>query len=239
MKTWLLFLSCFSPVTFVFSQSAHESSLANEQQLDNIIGLYDQYMFGNEPIVNGSQYIFYALKMKGDPYLGNGDFARGWITYEGKKYDSLNMVYDISRNELVFLNDNRPIVVHNESVDSFFLLGHLFVNFRQDTKNLGRVGYCDILYRGKIQLLVKRDMTFADVIEDNTVVRAFSLKDRYYIYKGGNYYLLNKLKDVFDILPDKRRELKTFVHQNHMRMQHADFELKLTKLTAFYDQISQ
>jgi hypothetical protein len=239
MRTWLLLLSSFFTVTSLFSQSVHESSLANEQQADNIIALYDQHMSGNEPIDNGRQYIFYSLKTKGNPYLGNGDFAKGWISYEGKKYDSLTILYDISRNELVFLDNNRPIVVHNESVDSFFLLGHLFVNFREDIRNLGRVGYCDILYRGKIQLLMRRDMSVADVIEDNTVVRAFTPKNRYYIYKNGNYYLLNKLKDVFDILPDKRRELRTFIRQNHMRMQHENFEQELTKLTAFYDEISQ
>ena len=148
------------------------------------------------------------------------------------------MIYDISRNELVFFNSNRPIVLHNESVDSFFVLGHLFINFKEDTENLKRIGYCDVLYRGNIQLLVKRNIEINDVIEDNSVVRAFLPKDRYYIYKLGNYYLLNKLKDVFDILPDKRRQIKTFIHQNHMRMQHPDFELKLKQLTAFYDQIS-
>lgn len=239
MKFALLFLCCFFSLAASFSQSAVNDSIA-DLQVKNAIHLYDVYTDGNAPIFNGPQYIYYIFKMEGDPYFVNGTFSKGWIGYKGRVYDPLSMFYDIERDQLVILNADSltNIVMLNQFVDSFYLLGHTFISLKEDRKqNIFNTGFYDLLYNGHIQLLARRIKTMAEKIEFSTIIRAFYPGDLFYIHKDGLYYQVNNKKDVFRVLADKKRDLKKMLRRNQIKLNKKTFESSLVKVTAFYDQL--
>ena len=76
-----------------------------------------------------------------------------------------------------------------------------------------------------------------DVINNLTITRVFSSEDRYYIYKGGLYYLVSNKKDVLRLFSDKEHDIKRMLHREHLKLKRKTFEVSLVKVTAFYDQL--
>jgi len=241
MKIILFLLSTLVFLNPSFSQSEKTDSITN-LQLKEAIALYNNFSADNAPIYNGSEYIYYTFKMEGDPYFITGNFSNGWVNYSGRNYDSLSLMYDINRNELVLLGppDKKfRIVLQNEFVDSFELLGHNFIKLNEDHKqNLYNPGFYDLLYNGNVQFLAKRVKTMDPSIKGNLLVRTFYVKDRFYIHKDGLYYLVNTKKDVYRLFQDKLKDVRKLMRKQHVKIRHKNFEQATTKVTQFYDQLT-
>src|SRR6187551_3147751 len=117
MKILLFLISSLFFLNPSFSQSIKPDSIS-DVQLQNAIDLYDHFSADNAPVYNGIEYIYYTFKMEGDPYFITGDFSNGWVNYLGRKYDSLPLIYDVARNQLVILSPDKAsrIVLQNEFV---------------------------------------------------------------------------------------------------------------------------
>lgn len=239
MKILFFFINGFFFLSPLFSQSVNKDPLSGIQ-VKNGIDLYNRYTDGNAPIFNGEEYIYYSFKKDGDPFFLTGEFTTSWIGYEGRVYDPVSLFYDIVRDQLVILNADSlsRIILHNEFVDSFSLLGHTFISLAEDHKqNLYNTGFYDRLYNGQVQLFARRIKLMTDVIEDHTVVWVFSPKDRFYIHKDGLYYLVNNQKDVFRLFSDKKREVRRLMRKAHLKFRRKNFENTLIGVIAFYDQL--
>lgn len=230
-------LICCKPV---FSQNSEKENVAN-LQVKNAVELYNHYNADYAPVYNGQSYIYYTMKMEGSPFFKSGDFSKGWVNYKGRKYDSLQLLYDITRNQLVTLYPDKIsfIVIQNQFVDSFFLLGHTFIALEEDHKqNLYNSGFYDLLYEGKTQFLARRVETLLTVIQGESLITKFINHTHYYIHKNGLYYLVSNKKDVYHVFEDNIRDLKRMMRRNHIKLRRKNFETALIKVTAFYDQLS-
>jgi hypothetical protein len=240
MKILLFLISTFFFLNPSFSQSVKQDSIS-DVQLQNAIDLYDNFSAENAPVYNGIEYIYYNFKMEGDPYFITGNFSKGWVNYSGRKYDSLSVMYDVARNLLVILSNDKKstIVLQNEFVDSFSLLGHTFINLREDHKqNLYNTGFYDMLYNGKVQFVARRIKAMNMKIEGMVVVRPFYIKDRFYVHKDGLYYLVNSKKDVYHLFDDKMHDMKKLMRKQHLKFRRKNFEQTMIKVTALYDQLT-
>ena len=239
MKFLLFFLPGLFSFPSCFCQSIKTDSL-NKIQVKNAIALYDQYTDGNAPVYNGRQYLYYTFKMDGNPFFQASDLAPGWVSYQGKKYDPISMLYDVTRNEVVVLlpDSNSRAVLHNEFIDSFHLAGHTFISLKEDHKqNLYNTGFYDVLYNGHIQLLARRTKLMREILEDNPIVTAIYPKDFFYIHKKGLYYFVTDKREVFRLFADKTNEIKKMMRRQHLKFDRTDFENTLTSVVAYYDQL--
>lgn len=240
MKLLLFLISALFFLKTAFSQNLKKDS-ATELQLQNAVNLYNHFSADNAPVYNGTDYIYYTFKMEGDPYFITGNYSNGWVSYSGRKYDSLMLMYEIARNQLVLLNYDKKsrIVLQDERIDSFNLLNHTFIKLEEDHKqNLYHTGFYDLLYNGKIQFLARRIKTMDQRIKGDLLVRIFYGKDHFYVHKDGLYYLVNSKKDLFRLFEDKKHELKRLMRKNHLKFRHKDLEKTMVKATAFYDQLT-
>jgi hypothetical protein len=240
MKILLFLISVLLFLNPSFSQSVKQDSIS-DLQLQKAIDLYDHFSADNAPVYNGIEYIYYNFKMEGDPYFITGDFSKGWVNYSGRKYDSLSVMYDVARNQVVILGYDQKsrIVLQNEFVDSFGLLGHTFIKLKEDhQQNLYNTGFYDMLYNGKVQFVARRIKAMNMKIEGMVVVRPFYVKDRFYVHKDGLYYLVNRRKDVYHLYDDKIHEIKKLMRKQHLKIRRKNFEQATTKVTALYDQLT-
>jgi len=238
MKTALLFLSLFFSLSS-FSQTANKDSLTG-LQLKNIISLYDHYTNGNAPIYNGTEYLYYTFKRDGIPFFYSDGLQRGWVSYEGKIYNPLSLMYDLTRNQVVILfpDSISTVVLQNQFIDSFYLANHTFVNLIQaPQKNLSTTGFYDVLHNGRVQLLARRTKPMNEIIRNDSVVTVISPKDFFYIHKDDKYYLVSSQKEVFKVFDDKKRELRKEMRKEHLKFRRKNFESVLERTTALYDQL--
>lgn len=239
MKIVLFLLFGLFSLPSSFSQSI-KNNLETDSQLKNAIHLYTHFTDGNAPIFNGPQYIYYIFKMEGDPYFVTGSYSKGWVGYNGHVYNPVSIFYDIERNQLVLLNSDSlsNIIMHNEFIDSFYLLGHTFISLKEDHKqNLYNTGFYDLLYNGRVQLLARRIKNKQIKINDLTVIRVFYSADRFYIHRDGIYYLVSNKKDVFRLMADKKNDIKKMMRRKHIKLRRKTFESSLVEVAAFYDQL--
>ncbi len=223
-----------------FSQNTQNDSLSHIE-LTKAIEVYDHFIADEAPVYNGRQYIYFTYKMEGDPYFITGDYTKGQVNYSGRKYDSVPLMYDIARNQLVILAPDKKsaIVLENDFIDSFSLHGHHFIKLIQDYKqNLNNTGFYDVLYNGRIQLLAKRVKNIDEQIKGDAVVRIFYSKDRYYIHKDSVYYLVSNKKDVLSLFKDKAHDIKKYMRKHHLKFRRKNFEEPMIEVAAFYDQLT-
>ncbi|MGN6248791.1 MAG: hypothetical protein ACTHNG_10560 [Ginsengibacter sp.] len=238
----LLLSAC--AIFFYFSAFCQNSVIDSIARLQakNALEVYDQYNKDDEPVYNGDEYLYYTFRMDGDPFFLSPFFDYGWVSYNGRKYDSIKMIYDVVRNQLVALSPDKlnRIVMHNEFIDSFFLRRHTFNKLQEDHKqNLYNSGFFDILYNGEnIQFLELRSKVRNPRIIGNVLITSFIEKNRFYIHKNGLYYLVSGKKDVFRVFSDKVHDLKKQMRQNHVKLKRKNFEFAAPKVAAIYDQLT-
>ena len=238
-RTTIVSLFCIICGFPVFSQGLRNDSTLLERQVANSLLLYDKYTGPQASIYNGSEYIAYIFKREGIPFFLADTMALGWVGYEGRIYQPMIIQYDIVRNKVLLLNSNRrsKIVLHNELIDSFYFLNHTFKKLEANSaQNLSTTGFYDFLHNGNIKVYASRKKLFKDVITDNELVRIFSNEDRYYIYKGGKYYLVNNKKDVYNLLNDKKSALKSAMRRRKIKFRKNNFEEALLVAAEIYDQ---
>ena len=240
MKILLFLIASFLGANFSYSQTSQKDSLS-DLQIKDAIDVYNHFSADNAPVYNGSAYIYFTYKMEGDPYFLTGNFTDGWVNYSGRKYDSVLLMFDLARNQLVILAPDKisSIILENDLIDSFSLHGHHFIKLLQDYKqNLNNSGFYDLLYNGRIQLLAKRAKIIDEQIKDNALIRIFSPKDRFYVHKDSLYYLVSNKKDVLHLFKDKAHDIKKYMRKHHLKFRRKNFEEPIVKVTEFYDQLT-
>ncbi len=193
---------------------------------------------GNAPVYNGRAYIDYLFRMQGTPFFNDKPLSKGWLTYNGEKYDPLNILYDLTRNEVVILlpDSNSRAVLNNEFIDSFQLADHTFLNLKEGhTQNLAVAGFYDLLHNGKVLLLARRTKIISEIFSENQVVRVMTPKDYFYIHKGGLYYLVSDKKDVLRVLSDRKSDIKKMMRSRRIKLNRKNFENALISVVTFYD----
>lgn len=232
----LLLCSVFTGYTSI-SQGLSNDSLMDVQQKE-MIAFYDSYTGSNAPLYNGRGYIYYTFKMEGSPFFYNDELAKGWISYAGKKYDPVSLMYDVTRSEVIVLmpDSNSRAVLHNEFIDSFHVAGHTFISLKEDhDQNLYNTAFYDLLHDGRVQLLARRTKLMQEVIRENPVYTIIYPRDYFYIHKNGLYYLVSNKKDVLRVLSDKKSEIKKMMRRRHIKLNRKNFESTLIPVVTFYD----
>lgn len=206
----------------------------------NVIAVYDHYTGDNARVFNGRAYLYYNFRMEGKPFFEADDLSEGWVSYEGKKYEPLSMLYDLIRNEVVILlpDSNSRAVLQNDLVDSFKVAGHTFISLKEDhNQNLYNTGFYDVLYNAHVQLLARRTKVMREDLKENPILTIISAKDFLYIHKDGLYYFVNNKKDVFRLFAGKKNEIRKMMRRQHLKLNRKTFENTLETVVAFYDQL--
>jgi hypothetical protein len=191
-------------------------------------------------LYRGTQYIDYDYTVqKGQPFFGPDSIRDGSVWYGGVAYDHIRMLYDLVKDQLVILDPYNiyKIALYMELVDSFALDGHTLVRTRDSlAPSWLRSTYVEPIYRGSLVLL-KRERKF---LHENIVISSDNIRlfidgnSDYYLKKGGGYHAVNTREALFDLLKDRRPEIKRLVRKSKLKW-HKDKEQLLQLVVAWYD----
>jgi hypothetical protein len=220
----------------VFSQSKTDTSFL-AVSIANAKKAYQEFIKGNAHLYNGTEHKIYQSLNDEHPYFISDDWALGSIVYDNEINENVPMMYDLRNDKVVidhFSSGNRIELV-SKKISEFNLHGRHFVTLKPDSVNKEiEEGFYDQLYKGNISIYAKRTKLFEERIQANVLIRSFTEKNRYFLFKDGKYLSVNSKSAALEALSDKRKELKQQMSKSKIRYKK-EKEKWLVTLAGFYD----
>lgn len=239
----IVFYSCVFYISPLAAQNSGQDSSFAPLRVSNAVKVYNAYTNANLPLYNGRDYIPYTFKKEGNPFFESDSITEGTVSYAGRDYQKVPMLFDIARNELTIVSyDNQHfIVLDNDKVDSFHLRGHTFLRLVHNDTLSGSpsTGFYDRLYDGRIKVWAGRAMTFQESTAGRELTRIFSPHNYYYIFSNNTYYTVNNKKNILTIMNDKRHEIKKFARKQKLKFNKKGMEQAIVAVAAYYDQLTR
>ncbi|MCE6988366.1 hypothetical protein [Dyadobacter sp. CY323] len=205
------------------------------------ISLYKSATSMSQNLYNGRQYYVYDARQEEHQFFNQRKWHNGVVMYDGQRFDSIAMLYDIFHDELVIKHFNGDhILLQSEKVDYFLLDQHHFGHF-ESGKSINeqmRTGFYDVIYNGKSKTLVRRSKQRQEKIVDKRVIALFPQKDFYYIFKDGRYHSVRSKKSTFALFPEDKKELRRVLRDEKIRYRK-NRELAIVKIVEAYDKQAQ
>jgi hypothetical protein len=175
----------------------------------------------------------------GDEFLLSKDWLIGDLVINDIQFKNVPLRYDIYNDQLItMMNQGTFVQLNKELIKEFILFfenrKYLFENFRDTQKNPVR-GFGQILYKGKICLIMKETKEIKELAVQNRYDE-FSKTQALFILKDGRFYRLSGKKDLLKVLSDKDEKLQNFIRENKLRIRKNNPERFIPVLN-FYDNL--
>ena len=210
---------------------------------ENMDNAFNKAIGNQSRLYNGLSYKLYDDRNS----VGNAYFkdtvglVNGSVNYDGIVYTDVPLIYDIYHDLLVSRLYNGVLLYQllSENVIDFDVFGHHFIRIQPgNASKLVPVGFYDELYNKKLQLLAKRTKSIQKGTRGYGVpIITYSSENNYYLKKGDLYYDVNSRGKFFDVLKDKKKELKKYVKDNNISFGDNP-EQVMTTLANYYDKLT-
>jgi hypothetical protein len=204
---------------------------------DTAVSLYYKFTNHRSRLYNGKEFIAYNPKLEGHPFFSDDLLHRGTVMYDGMYFDSVNMQYDLVKDELVIQHFDVffKVVLISEKLKEFSLNNHHFKRLVRDSVNKLPVatGFYDFMHEGKTTLFIKRTKRIEETVTDR-INQKIVEKDFYYIIKEGEIRQVKSLKSLLEILKDRSREIRQELRKNHIKYRR-NREQAIIRAVKFYD----
>jgi len=219
-----LLLSVSLGLFTILNSTAQPHELTIDQKADSAlvkaIGLYDHTIGRNSFLYTGRVYYDDYGGIRGHQFFMEDYWSEGEIVYDGQRFDSVFLMYDIYNDQLLLEHFNSggmlsPIMLHNPKVGSFSIQGHFFIRIKEDTVTGMRESFYDELYTNDhlgIYVLRRKQVSKSNRIND--FYEEFIERDRFYMKKGEVYHRIRRKKDILNILSERKKELRKYLRAN-------------------------
>lgn len=196
-------------------------------------------MSGQLRLYNGIEYIGYPTGTLGNPYYLNDSLTLGSVTYDGIKYDSVPLIYDMVKDVLVIKYAGTPFRIRlvNSKLSSFDVSGHHFVRIEKNSIPGLKAASYDELYNGSCRLLALRSALTPTVIIEKKAVIRIDPKEYYFIVMDSITYPVSSARVALRIVKDNG-EIRTYLKKNKLRYRKQK-DLVLTTIVSYHDKISR
>ncbi|PWU04774.1 MAG: hypothetical protein C5B52_00810 [Bacteroidetes bacterium] len=244
VKTRIKFVFRLALIQMVTQNCIAQNSIESQDSVVfKLIELYHHSSGEYAEIYNGSEYINYASTIhEGHPYFASDTITNGSVFYNNFWFQNIPFYYDIVNDELAVLSLNKGFFVRLKSnkVREFIINNHHFIRIEKNPQdpNAPATGFYDLLYKGRVSVLVKREKLIEEYIPEKEIQRRIRPRNFYYLKKDNRYYSVNKQKSVLNVFKDKKSELRQFIKSNKKTFRN-NYDYALGQIAAHYDQITQ
>jgi hypothetical protein len=174
-------------------------------------------------LLNGRIWFNKYAGAVGDQFFLSGTFLKGSVVFNGRKYENLDLQYDILNDEVILKIESYPVIFMNkEMVDSFSLSSgnRKYLVFNAGNNTSGELkGYVNILYNGPTSLYAK----YSKKIQPLGVGGRYDLfveEHTLYVKKGGQIFSVSSRKRFLELLDDRKKDLRHFMKSNRIRLSY-------------------
>jgi len=190
-------------------------------------------------LLNGRIWRNPYTRVTGDQFFLENIFFSGSVIFNGKRFDNLDLKYDIHNDELILSIESYPVIMLNkEMVDSFSLvLGSRifrFINAGNDTPDVLK-GYVNVLYDGPSALYVKYSKMIQPLGDDG-INDQFYQRHQAYLRKGAEIIPVEGKRNLLNLLEDKKSEIRDYTKKNRIRILKQD-PYTYIRVIEYYDNL--
>jgi hypothetical protein len=227
-QTAVLFLIICRGIFPEFIQAATTYSLVIQQNPSD-----------KQLLLNGRIWRNPYSKVTGDQFFLANTFLKGSVTLNGRRFNNLDLKYDIYDDELILRIESHPIIFMNkEMVDSFSLVfenrNYHIINAGNDTSGVLR-GYVNVLYDGPSALYVKYIKKIQPLAVDGKYDLFFQ-EHRIYLRKGPEIVPAGGKRKLLNLLEDKKKEIRDYMKGSRLKIKRKDPDTFIPVLK-YYDSI--
>jgi len=245
IKPYTLIVILLFTATFCNNRALAQDKIADSTQLRqttvNMAAMFNKAVVEQSGLYNGPAFIPYSFRSATNAnFHDTTGFANGNVNYDGIVYKNVPLIYNINRDMVVsrLYNGFSIYTLISDKVSDFDLFNHHFIMLYPDSLNSKMdAGFYDELYHNKLQVLARRTKEIQrESISTGTGTSFYELTD-YFLKKGGKYYNVNSQGKFFDVLKDKKKELKQYIKDNKIRYKDNP-EHVMAALAAYYDHLT-
>ncbi|MGB8489561.1 MAG: hypothetical protein WCE64_00740 [Bacteroidales bacterium] len=200
-----------------------------------------QDIFENQTLYNGRAWRNLYSLVRGNQFLFTDMFLPGTVSIGGKLFTGLELKYDIYNDELLIRSDRGIIMQLNKEMVNGFTIeyNNRIYDFQKLEKNADEPdqGYFNILYKGRLNLLVKYKKEVLLLAVDKTY-DLFSQYHRIYLKKDGEMYLINKKKNILNLYSSNNKSIISFIKRRGLKVTRKDPE-SFVPLVEFCDNLAE
>jgi hypothetical protein len=233
-KPLLLLILAFLFFHVSYAQSVTpEDSAFYHSALGNTVNYYYTNSKSACTCLNGIEYIPPSFSFsEGSPYFLAAEAREGTLIYDHVFYDSVHLLYDELQANLVYVEEGHRILLLNEKVARFSILGRPFVNMEQQ-------GYFQVLYEGKSMMLKKEEKVIRELasFSADEKVKVIDTRSVYYLRKGDHLFRIDGKKSFLEAWGDHKKDIAAFIKHNKIKFKKEP-DSDYARITAFCDQLS-
>jgi hypothetical protein len=192
-----------------------------------------------QSLYNGRVWRSLYYNIRGDEFLFSNDFLKGNVTINGKTFNNIDLKYDIYNDEIIsMVNLGTYVQLNKEMVTGFDIIFNnvifRFIKLPADSMQI-LSGYVNVLYEGKTNLYLKNRKLIKELAVENKYDE-FYQKDHLFLMKDGQYYRISGKREFFNLLSDKKLQIKDFIKQEKIKVKKKKPESYISVLK-FYDSL--
>jgi hypothetical protein len=192
------------------------------------------YAVGGTPVSTTK----YVRIISGSPYF-NDTWMKGRVMVENEHiYDSLQLKLDMIDQTLSYLNTDGSELIATTAVKAVTLFDAVtgrqynfaHSSFLQLPKGAGK-GWCQLLVGGSVKLykLIVKTIAENKPYGSATVEQTINTTEQYFVVVNNVFTRVKKMKELPELLTDKKTELNTFISSNNLSgRSDADYSSLLT-----------
>lgn len=190
-------------------------------------------------LLNGRIWRNEYSKVTGDQFFLTSTYLKGSVTFNGRRFDNLDLKYDIHNDELILRIESHPVIFMNkEMVDSFSLnfgyRNYNIINAGTDTASILK-GYVNVLYDGPSSLYVKYTKKIQPLAVDGKYDLFFQ-EHHVYLRRGSEIVPVEGKRKLMNLLEGKKKEVREWLKSNRIKVRQKDPGTYIPVLE-FYDRI--
>ena len=195
-------------------------------------------------VVNGHPFVMakFTKLVEGTPFFKDEWMKGNVVVNGGTQYSGIYLKLDLFDNEVHFQDQKGTEMIATTRIQKIILLDtamqqlYNFVNGEFIQANVRIKGWYQLLTEGKATLLKKFSKQLHELrpYGSATVEQTIFTSPRYYILHDGTFTEIKKIKEMADILTDKRDEVAQYIKTNNLSGKtDGDFE----KLVNYYNEL--
>lgn len=201
--------------------------------------MMDNYYISSDILVNGPYYYQHHQMANGFPFLKSKEFSIGEVYINGRKFNELQLNYDVTRQLLVlFINTSESkliISLSDKVVDSFYIDNRLFVNSKFVIESSSH--YFNQLNNGNYRMYLGYEKEFILRFDNEDPYGRYSKSQRkIFVLSDIDSYEITSKESFLNLFPVHRKEIKSYLKLNKLRFKKASY-FELAKLMVFCNTI--
>lgn len=194
---------------------------------------------------SGSPYISkkYARVVKGSVFFKEPFLKGSIILTNGQEFKNQLIRFDLMENQLLYLDNKQQEMIATATLkeavlfDSIINRYYFFVHSSfLKGESMPGTGWYERLATGKVFLLkqYKKELRETPIYGSSSTEFSISTELRYFVFNNGKWNLVKKMKNISELLSDKKSELLKFIKDQKLDTESED---NFISLINFYNSL--